>query len=90
MATQMQKMISSCEQCIQHEGIHGKAPMWLIIVTTPLKLLHVEFTSIETTMEFDQPLNMVNLLVFCDHFKEYGMTYVTPDQTAKTVAKFLW
>ena len=55
MATQMQRAISSCEQCIQHEGIHAKAPMWLIIVTTPLELLHVDFTSIETMMELDQP-----------------------------------
>ena len=29
-----------------------------IIVTTPLELLHIDFTSIETTMELDQPLNM--------------------------------
>ena len=27
MATQMQKAISSCKQCIQHEGIYAKAPM---------------------------------------------------------------
>ena len=56
MATQMQKAISSYEQYIQHEGFHAKAPMWPIIVTTPLELLHVDFTSIETMMELDQPL----------------------------------
>ena len=64
MATQMQKVISSHEWCIKHEGICAKAPMWPIIVTTPLELLHVDFTSIETTMDLDQPPNMVNLLVF--------------------------
>ena len=41
-------------------------------------------------MELDQPPNMVNLLVFCDHFMKHVMAYMTPDQTAKTVAKFLW
>ena len=66
MATQMQKIISGYEQCIQHEGIHVKAPMWPIIVTTPLGLLHVDFTRIETTIELDQPPNMVNLFIFCD------------------------
>ena len=55
MDAQMQKAISGCEQCIQHEGIHAEAPMWPIIVTTPLELLHVDFTSIETMMELDQP-----------------------------------
>ena len=59
MAVQMQ-VISNCEKCIQHEGSHTKAPMQLIIVTTPLELLHVDFTSIETMMELDQPPNMVN------------------------------
>ena len=61
-----------------------------IIVTTPLKLLHIDFIGIEMTMELDQPPNMVNVLVFCDHFTKHVVAYVTPDQTAKTLAKFLW
>ena len=89
MAAQMQRAISSCECCIQHEGIHVKAPMQLIIAT-PLELLHVDFTSIETMMELDQPPNMGYLLVFCNHFTKHVMAYVIPGQTAKTVAKFLW
>ena len=90
MATQMQRVISSCKRCIQHEGIHVRAPIWLIIVTTPLELLHVDFTSIETMMELDRPPNMVNLLVFCDHFSKHVMASMTPNQTAKTVTKFQW
>ena len=90
MAAQMPRVISGCESCIQHEGICVKAPMWTISVSTPLELLHVAFTSIVTMMEFHQPPNGVNLLVFCDHFTKHVMAYVTPNQTAKTVAKFLW
>ena len=60
-----------------------------IIVTAPLKLLHIDFTSTETTMELDQPPNMVNILVICNHFTKHIMTYVTSNQTAKTIAKFL-
>ena len=82
MATQMQKVISNCEQCIQHEGAQPKAPMQPIIATAPLELLHVDFTNTGTTM--------VNVLVFCDQFTKYVMAYVIPDQTAKPVAKFLW
>ena len=41
-------------------------------------------------MELDQPSNMVNTLVFCDHFTKHIMVYVMPNQTVKTVAKFLW
>ena len=64
--------------------------MWLIIVTAPLELLHIDFTSIERMIELDQPPNMVNILVFCNHFTKHIMAYVTPDQTAITFAKFLW
>ena len=71
-------------------GTHAKVPMWPIIGTTSLELLHVDFTSIEMTMELNQPPNMVNVLVFCDHFMKPIMAYMTPVQSAKTVAQFLW
>ena len=32
MGAQMQKAISSCKQCIQHESTHAKAPMWPIMI----------------------------------------------------------
>ena len=48
------------------------------------------FSSIEMMMELDQPPNVVNGLVFFDHFMKHVMTYMTLDQTVKTVAKFLW
>ena len=87
---QMQKPNSNCKQCIQHEGTCAKAQMWPIIVTASLELLHIDFTSIETTMELDQLPKVVNILVFCDHFTKHVMAYVSPEQTAKTIAKFLW
>ena len=61
-----------------------------IIATTPLELLYVDFTSNEMTVELDPPPNVVSILVFCNHFTKHVMAYVTPNQTAKTVAKFLW
>ena len=72
----MQKVVSSCEHCIQHKGSCAKAPMWPIIVTTPLELLHVDFTSIETMMELDQLPNMVSLFVFWPHYETH---YGVPD-----------
>ena len=61
-----------------------------IIASTPLELLHVDFTSIEMTMELHQPPNVVNVLVFCHHLTKHIMSYMIPGQTAKTLAKFLW
>ena len=60
------------------------------MATTPLDLLHIDFTSIEMTMALKQPPRVTNVLVFQDHFRKHVMVYVTPNQTAKTVAKFLY
>ena len=60
------------------------------MATAPLDLLHVDFTSIETTLEPNQSPRVANILVFQDHFTKHVFSYVTPDQTAKTVAKFLY
>ena len=60
------------------------------MTTAPLDLLHVDFTSIETTMEPNQSPRVANILVFQDHFMKHALAYVTPDQTAKTIAKFLY
>ena len=61
-----------------------------IVATAPLDLLHVDFTSIETTMELNQLPRVANILVFQDHFTKHVLTYVTPDQTVKAVTKFLY
>ena len=42
------------------------------------------------TMELNKPLKVTNVLVFQDHFTKHVMAYVTPDQTAKTVAKIMY
>ena len=60
------------------------------MATTPLDLLHVDFTSIETTLELNQSPRVANVLVFQDHFTIHILAYVTPDQTVKTVTKFLY
>ena len=67
-----------------------KAPLCSIVANTPLDLLHVDFTSIETMLELNRSPRVANVLVFQDHFTKHILAYVTPDQTAKTVAKFLY
>ena len=67
-----------------------KAPLCPIVATAPLDLLHVDFTSIETTMELNQSPRVANVLVFQDHFTKHVQAYVTPNPTAKTVTKFLY
>ena len=90
MAKQMRQVIKACRHCLQYEGGTPKAPLCPIVSTALLDLLHVDFTSIETMMELDQLPKAINVLVFQDHFTKHLLAYVTPNQTAKTVAKFLY
>ena len=89
MAKQMRQVIKAGTHCLQYEGGTSKAPLCPIVVTTPLDLLHVAFTSIETTMELNPSPRVANILVFQDHFPKHVLAYVTPNQTAKTFTKFL-
>ena len=90
MAKQMRQVIKACRHCLQYEGSTPKAPLCPIVAITPLDLLHVDFTSIETTMELDKSPRVANVLVFQGHFTKHVLAYVTPNQTAKTLAKFLY
>ena len=54
MAKQMRQVIKAYRCCLQYEGGTPKAPLCPIVATAPLDLLHVDFTSIETTMELDK------------------------------------
>ena len=90
MAKQMRQVIKACRHCHQYEVGSPKAPLCLIVATAPLDLLHVDFTSIETTMELNQSPRVTNVLVFQDHFTKHVLAYVTPNQTAKNIAKFLY
>ena len=64
MAKQMRQVIRACKHCLQYEGGIPKAPLCPIVATTPLDLLHVDFTSIETTLELNKLPRVANVLVF--------------------------
>ena len=78
MAKQMRQVIKACKHCLQYEGGTPKAPLCPIVATAPLDLLHVDFASIETTMELKQSPRVANVLVFQDHLTKHVLAYVTP------------
>ena len=67
-----------------------KAPLCPIQAYAPLELVHVDFTSIETTMELNKPPSIKNVLVITNHFTRYSMAFVTKDQKAKTIVRILY
>ena len=42
------------------------------------------------TMELNRLPKVAKVLVFQDHFTKHVMAYMTPDQTTKTITKFLY
>ena len=90
MREQIKKMLKGCQRCLQFEGQPSKAPLCSIVAMTPLELVHVDFTTIETTLELNRPPKVVNALVIQDHITKYMMAYGTPNQMAKMVAKYLY
>ena len=62
------------------KGALVKAPLCSIWVYSPLELVHVDFTSIETTMELNKPQSVKNVLLLTEHFTRYAMALVTKDQ----------
>ena len=67
-----------------------KALLLPIQAYAPLELVHVDFTSIETTMELNQPPSVKNILVLMDRFTRYTMAFVTKDQKTKPVVQIFY
>ena len=76
MTSQMQQSIRTCTCCLQHKGSLPKVPLHPIVATAPLDLLHVDFISIETTLEPNQSPRVANVLVFQDHFMKHMLALV--------------
>ena len=59
-------------------------------VTAPFQVVHLDFTSFESTMYLHWMPEVKNVLVIVDHFTRYMRAYITKDQKASTVAKCLY
>ena len=79
-----------CPHCQAFEGEVLRTPLCPIQAYAPLELVHLDNTSIESTMELNKPPMVKNVLVMTDHFMRYALAVVTKDQTAKTVAKVFY
>ena len=81
MAKKMKQAIRACTHCLQYEGGFPKALLCLIVAMAPLDLLHVDFTSIETTLEPNQSPRA---------HQHLGVQHYFTNQTAKSITKFLY
>ena len=90
MVEDYKALVRGFPRCHTFEGAIPKAPLCPIRVHAPLKLVHVDFTSMESIMELNKLPSIKNVLVITDHFMHYTLAVVTKDQTAKTIAKVLY
>ena len=60
-----------------------------MMVTAPLQLVHLDFTSFEMTTDLSELPKVKHVLVIVDHFTRYTRAYVTKDQKALTAVKTL-
>ena len=61
-----------------------------MMVTTPLQLVHLNFTSFQMTTNLNELPKVEHVLVIVDHFMRYTRAYVTKDQKASTATKTLY
>ena len=87
MAEDCCAIVRGYPHCQAFEGEVPRAPLCLISAYAPLELLHLDYTSIESTMELNKPPMVKNVLVMTDHFTRYTLAVVMKDQTAKMVCK---
>ena len=90
MAEDCCAIVRGCLHCQAFEGEVPKAPLCPIRAYAPLELVHLDYTSIASTMELNKPLVVKNILVITIHFTRYTLAVVMKDQTAKTVTKVFY
>ena len=90
MAEDCHMIVRGCLCCRAFEGEVPRTPLCPILVYAPLELVHLDYTSIESTMELNKPPVVKNVLVMMDYFLRYALMVVTKDQTAKTVVNVFY
>ena len=79
MAEDCHMIVRGCPCCRAFEGEVPRSPLCPIQVYAPLELLHLDYTSLESTMELNKPPVVKNVLVMTDHFMRYALQVVMKD-----------
>ena len=90
MAEDCQAIVRGCPHYQAFKGEMPRAPLCPIRVYALLELVHLDYTSIKSTIELNKPPVVKNVLVMTDHFMRYALAVVTKDQTAKMVVKVFY
>ena len=92
MPSEVRNAVTNCQKYIKHEFNSSKEPLHPIIVTAPLDLVYIDFTSIEVSRDDNlyTTSTIVPVLVITNHFTRHSMAFVMKDQKASMVTKKLY
>ena len=77
------KVVKNCNRCQLYEQKEDRALMVPIMVTSPLHLVHLNFTLFEMATNLNELPKVEHVLVIMDHFTRYTRAYVMKDQKIK-------
>ena len=89
MARELNNCVRNCARCQKFEGAPPIAKLKKLPCSSPGEILHMDYTSIEETVNLNEKPVICNVLVMQDHFSKHVVAYVVKDQKARTAAKAL-
>ena len=89
MAHELKNRVKNCAHCKKFEGAPPITQLKKLPCSSPGEILHIDYTSIEETVDLNEKPVICNVLVMQDHFSKHVVAYVVKDQKAKTAAKAL-
>ena len=89
MARELKHRVKNCAHCNKFEGAPPIAKLKKLPCSGPGEILHIDYTSIEETVDLNEKPVIRNVLVMQDHFSNHVVAYVVKDQKARTAAKAL-
>ena len=89
MSCELVKHVKMCPHCRKFEVAPPKAKLQPLPCSGPWEILHIDFTTIEESVDLQQAPAIPNILVIQDHFSNYVVAYVVKDQMAATATHTL-
>ena len=89
MACELKNCVKNCAHCKKFEGAPPIAKFKKLPYNSPGEILHIDYTSIEETVDLNEKPVIHNVLVMQDHFSKHVVACVVKYQKAKTAAKAL-
>ena len=79
MSKELINQVKLCERCMKFEVALSKAKLQPLPCSGPGELLHIDYTSIEESVDLQEKPVLQNVLVTQDHFSKYVVAYMVKD-----------